>query len=64
MVLMAVTGNLGSGKTLSLTYLGYRNLMKGLKIYANYHLQMPYEYIGTVKQLDKMKEGFFAGDEN
>jgi len=63
MVLMAIVGSLGSGKTLALTYLAYRNLMKGLKIYANYHLKFPHEYVSTVKQLDKMKNGFFAGDE-
>jgi len=64
MVLMAITGNLGSGKTLSLTYLAYRNLLKGMKIYSNYHLKMPYTHVGTVKQLDRMTQGFFAGDES
>ncbi len=63
MVLMAITGALGSGKTLCLTYLAYRNLMKGLKIYSNYHLGFPHEYVSNVKALDKMKNGFFAGDE-
>jgi len=63
MVLMAITGNLGSGKTLSLTYLAYRNLMKGLTIYSNYHLMFPFNYVTSVKQLNSMKSGFFAGDE-
>lgn len=56
--------SLGSGKTLSLTYLAYRNLVKGLKIYSNYHLGFPFEYVSNVKQLNKMQEGFFAGDES
>jgi hypothetical protein len=63
MVLMAITGNLGAGKTLCLTYLAYRNLMKGLKIYSNYHLEFPFEFVSSVKTLDKMTNGFFAGDE-
>lgn len=63
MVLMAITGNLGAGKTLCLTYLAYRNLMKGLKIFSNYQLEFPFEFVSNVKTLDKMQNGFFAGDE-
>lgn len=63
MVLMAIVGGLGSGKTLALTYLAYRNYLKGLKIFSNYELAFPYQKISKTSQLEKMKSGFFAGDE-
>ncbi len=63
MVLMAIVGGLGSGKTLSLTYLAYRNYLKGLRIFSNYWLGFPHVKITKTSQLEKMVEGFFAGDE-
>ncbi len=63
MVLMAIVGGLGSGKTLALTYLAYRNFLKGLKIYSNYWLGFPHVKISKTTQLESMREGFFAGDE-
>ena len=63
MVLMAICGNLGAGKTLSLTYLAWRNMKKGLKVYSNYELKFPYVPIKTVDDVLGMKDGFFAGDE-
>ena len=60
---MAVVGELGAGKTLSLTYLAYRNFLKGKKIYSNYWLSFPHTRINSVEELDLMKSGFFAGDE-
>jgi len=60
---MAVVGELGAGKTLSLTYLAYRNFMKGRKIYSNYKLSFPYTKVTSIEQLEDMKSGFFAGDE-
>lgn len=63
MVLMAIIGGLGAGKTLGLTYLAYRNFLKGLKIYSNYWLAFPHDKIKKTSQLEKMREGFFAGDE-
>ncbi len=63
MVLMGIVGGLGSGKTLSLTYLAYRNFLKGMKVYTNYWLGFPHHMITRVSQLEKMTEGFFAGDE-
>ena len=58
---VCLSGN--SGKTLSLTYLAFRNYLNGVKIYANYHLNFPFTYVTTIEQIDEMKEGFFAGDE-
>jgi len=63
MVLMAVIGSLGAGKTLALTYLAWRNYRKGLKVYSNYDLKIPYVPVKSTKDVLKMKEGFFAGDE-
>jgi len=63
MVLMAIVGSLGIGKTLALTYLAWRNYRKGVKIYANYDLKIPYTPVKTIKDVLNMKEGFFAGDE-
>jgi hypothetical protein len=63
MVLMAICGNLGAGKTLSLTYLAWRNYRKGLKIYSNYELSFPYEPINNINDVLNMNDGFFAGDE-
>jgi hypothetical protein len=63
MVLMAIIGGLGAGKTLCLTYLAWRNYRKGLKIFSNYHLAIPHNPVNTVNDILDMKKGFFAGDE-
>lgn len=57
--------NFGSGKTLGLTYLAWKNWFSKKKaIYSNYHLyQIPYILIDTLEKLDKMKDGFFVADE-
>lgn len=60
---MAILGGLGSGKTLSLTYLGLRNLLKGKAIWSNYHLNFEHTYIETLDEIDDMREGTFLGDE-
>jgi len=64
MVLLAIVGGLGSGKTLSLTYLAWRNWkLKGRKIYSNYWLTFPHKRIQKISDLEEMENGFFAGDE-
>ena len=64
MVLMAIVGRLGEGKTLALTYFILRNYWKGRKIYSNYHLnKIPYIYVSNPEDIENMNEGFFAGDE-
>jgi len=65
MVLFAIVGELGSGKTLALTYLAWNNWYhKKRRIYSNYDLYgFPYTKIESVPDLDKMSQGFFAGDE-
>lgn len=65
MVLMAITGELGSGKTLTLTYLAWRNhTKKSMDVYSNYSLfGIPYKKIDSLVKLEQMRNGFFAGDE-
>jgi hypothetical protein len=79
MVLIAIIGELGVGKTLGLTYLVWNNYYyKKRQIAANYNLYgIPFTPIKTLEDLKKMipsetatieqllvqKEVFFAGDE-
>lgn len=65
MVLMAIVGELGAGKTLTLTYLAIRQwIQKNRKIYANYKLYgVPFYYVDSVKDIDAMEDGFCAMDE-
>lgn len=65
MVLFAIEGELGAGKTISLTYLAWYNwFTKGRKIYANYDLYgIPFIKINSVPSIDKMSDGFVAFDE-
>lgn len=64
-MLFAIVGELGAGKTLALSYLAWTNwLKKERKVFANYNFYgFPFCQIKTLPSLDKMKEGFFAGDE-
>jgi len=56
---------MGSGKTLTQTYLGWKNWwFRHTKLYSNYHLYtVPYYYLETVKQLDYCREGVVLIDE-
>ena len=79
MVLMGIVGELGVGKTLTATYIAWKNYTeKGRKIYANYTLYgIPFTPIKTLEALKKMippetptleqllqsKEILFVGDE-
>jgi len=64
-VIPKIVGELGSGKTLGLTFLGWKNwYYRKKKIYSNYHLyKIPYIYIDSVEKLDQMKDGFALLDE-
>jgi hypothetical protein len=78
-VLIAVVGELGVGKTLGLTYLAWNNYYyKKRRICANYNLYgIPFTPIHTLEDLQRMipsrtatteellaqKEMFFAADE-
>lgn len=65
MVLVAITGELGRGKTLALTYLAWRNWnRKNKRIFANYKLNnIPYYHIRKVSDLEKMRDGYVVVDE-
>jgi hypothetical protein len=60
-----MAGELGSGKTLTLTFLIWKNwFYRKKKVYSNYHLfKIPYIYINSTTALDKMGDGFFGADE-
>src|SRR3989304_7175833 len=64
MVLVAIVGELGCGKTLALTYLAWHNYInKGRQLYSNYSLKMPYTAIETTEDINDMHSGVFCGDE-
>ena len=79
MVLIAIVGELGGGKTSSLTYLAWNNYYyKERNIFANYNIYgIPFHPVKTLGDLQRMipmktmtadelmarKEIFFAGDE-
>jgi len=65
MVLMAIVGELGSGKTLALTYLMWKNhFKKGRRIFSNYNLYgIPHTKITSLEDLENAKNGFIGLDE-
>lgn len=65
MVLFGIIGELGSGKTATLTYLLFKKwFTKGERIFSNYHLfKMPYMFVGSVATFESIREGNFGGDE-
>lgn len=64
MVLFAIVGELGAGKTLALSYLAWNNwFKKGRRIFSNYDFYgFPYTKVDSIPDLEKMQSGFFAGD--
>lgn len=62
---MNIVGELGSGKTLTLTYLAWKNhIQKGRRIFSNYELYgVPHTRISDLSGFETMRNGFFAGDE-
>jgi hypothetical protein len=75
-MLVAILGNLGKGKTLTLTYLGWNNFfIRRKKIYSNYDLYgIPYTKVTTIGSLESLmpledenvlnkQEVVFLGDE-
>jgi hypothetical protein len=65
MVLFCFVGDLGSGKTLSLTFLTWKNwFYRKKKIYSNYHLfKIPYVWVDSVSTMETMSHGWFSADE-
>jgi hypothetical protein len=53
---MGIVGNLGCGKTIMMTTMGYMMVNSGYNVYANYHLNFPYTYIDSVDILDLIEK--------
>ena len=63
-MLIGIGGDLGSGKTLTLTYIGLKYLLEeGKTIYSNYHLNFPHTRVYAIKQMNHMNDGVFLADE-
>lgn len=69
MVLIAIVGGLGSGKTLCLTYMGLKYYSQGFQLYSNYDIKNPTtglplsDYIQSDTDLERVKDGYFLADE-
>lgn len=65
MVLIGIVGELGAGKTLTATYITWRNwFYKKKQVYSNITLYgIPFKKVDSVQDFDKMKHGVFLGDE-
>ena len=50
--IVAVVGDMGSGKTCFMTYLAYLDHMNDRKVIANYHLKFPYEFMPFKKMME------------
>ncbi len=62
-MIVAIVGNLGTGKTATLTYLGMKYLLNGAKIYSNYRLKYNYTPVTTYQSFDRVHDGYFLADE-
>ena len=54
-MLVAITGNLGEGKTLCMTEIGYAQCRLGRSIYTNYDVGFPHELINTLEDMEQMQ---------
>ena len=62
--IVGIYGLQGCGKTMTLTAFGKKFSDMGKKIYSNYHLiNIPYEPVDSLEDLNKVKHGVFLGDE-
>jgi len=62
-MLVAIIGGLGSGKTLVLTWYGYKMYSLGYKIYANYPIHFNHIPVEEPSKIEDLREGIFLGDE-
>ena len=64
MVLFGIVGELGSGKTLALTFLAHNHASKGSNVFSNYRLYgIPFYPVKRADELDSIRDGFCAFDE-
>jgi hypothetical protein len=59
----AIVGELGSGKTLVLTLLGYKAYKLGYKVFSNYWVAFPHVKVINPLDIEKIREGIFLADE-
>jgi len=59
----AIIGEYSEGKTLLMTAIGYRDHLKGIPVYSNYHLEYPHTHISTMEDLEAVKNGTVLLDE-
>lgn len=63
-MLVGISGNLGSGKTLTMTYLATRYFIENKKLFSNYGLKiLPHERVYSIRDLNSIRSGVFLGDE-
>lgn len=53
-LICCVMGDLGSGKTLLMTALGFQLYLSGFNIISNYHLKFPYTSVDEIEDFDKL----------
>ena len=63
MVLIADIGNYGSGKTLTMTTMGYLAHLQRIPIYTNYEVSFPHTRIESIEDLDNISNGLALLDE-
>jgi hypothetical protein len=63
MTIYFVCAPMGSGKTLTMTMLGYVFYSMGVKIFSNYRISYPHTPIMRPEQIEDIAEGVFLGDE-
>lgn len=59
----AIIGEYSAGKTALMTAIAYRDYLRGIPIYANYHLEFPHFRIKSLDDMDIMHQGTFVMDE-
>jgi len=62
-MIIFIPSPMGSGKTLTLTLLGYLHYLNGERIYSNYKVNYPHVPIRKPEEIEKIKNGVFLGDE-
>src|SRR3972149_3882798 len=65
MSLVCISGELGEGKTLAMTYLGlYNYVNKNKNLFSNYKLfHVPYTHIDSIEAFDNIRSGLCLMDE-
>jgi hypothetical protein len=57
MAVRGIVGDIGCGKTILMTYYGYKCYEAGYRIYSNYDLKYPYIPIDKIRDLNELEQG-------